>query len=533
MMNWSFWVELLVRSGILLLAGEGLRRVGSSQSPEFRHRLLAWVFVLLAALPMLAFVFAEIPLYLPANGGSVGVAIQEGSWRAVQSSASGTANFAAWVWLAGFFVALGPLLFGAIKTFQTARKSRPIQNSELRDFANALAGQTPVLIAKDLRIPLVCGFMLPRILLPRAAEEWTCSRLEAVLLHELAHVRRRDLLVQIFAHLVSALWWFQPLVWILRRQLRSESEFACDAEALGNGYRASRYAEELLAVARSASQHCQISTAAIGMASSKDLEQRLKMILQPQIAIVRPVKSYLLIFVLGVASVGASALSLDSENQGGSMKHVLISALLTSSGLTAGTVGGYIHDVKGVPVADAKVTIYNPATSTKQELTTAPDGSFNLTSGDAGHYILRAEKPGFLSIFRAFDLKADSTVARDFTMPTEGGTAVADKSLAPAEAEENPIRVGGQVAQSNLLVKVAPIYPASAKQARLQGTVEIATTISKEGVPVDLRVISSPGDDLSESSLEAVSQWRYRPTLLNGNPVEVLTTVIINYTLSQ
>ncbi|MBV9444174.1 MAG: energy transducer TonB, partial [Acidobacteriaceae bacterium] len=48
---------------------------------------------------------------------------------------------------------------------------------------------------------------------------------------------------------------------------------------------------------------------------------------------------------------------------------------------------------------------------------------------------------------------------------------------------------------------------------------------------VEMRVLSSPSDDLSESALEAVRQWRYRPTLLNGEPVEIRTTVIVNYTL--
>jgi protein TonB len=55
--------------------------------------------------------------------------------------------------------------------------------------------------------------------------------------------------------------------------------------------------------------------------------------------------------------------------------------------------------------------------------------------------------------------------------------------------------------------------------------------ISVAGVPQEIRVISSPSDDLTQSALEAVRQWRYRPTLLNGAPVEVITEVMVNYTL--
>jgi len=65
----------------------------------------------------------------------------------------------------------------------------------------------------------------------------------------------------------------------------------------------------------------------------------------------------------------------------------------------------------------------------------------------------------------------------------------------------------------------------------IQGTVELAAAISKEGVPLELRVISSSDDDLSESALEAVGQWRYRPALLNGEPVEIETVVTISCTL--
>ena len=77
-----------------------------------------------------------------------------------------------------------------------------------------------------------------------------------------------------------------------------------------------------------------------------------------------------------------------------------------------------------------------------------------------------------------------------------------------------------------------PVYPAAAKSAGVQGSVELQAVISAEGVPQDIQVVSSPSDDLSQSALEAVRQWRYRPTLLNGNPVTILTEILVNYTLA-
>lgn len=106
-------------------------------------------------------------------------------------------------------------------------------------------------------------------------------------------------------------------------------------------------------------------------------------------------------------------------------------------------------------------------------------------------------------------------------------------SSVPSNSESKRLRVGGNAEQANLIKKVQPTYPAEAKAARVQGTVELEMVISKEGEPLDLRVIRSPSDDLTQSALEAVRQWRYKPTLLNGNPVEIITDVIVNYTLSS
>jgi protein TonB len=81
-----------------------------------------------------------------------------------------------------------------------------------------------------------------------------------------------------------------------------------------------------------------------------------------------------------------------------------------------------------------------------------------------------------------------------------------------------------------LLNKTTPTYPPIAKAARVQGTVVLQATISKQGTIEDLRVISGPAM-LQQAALDAVRQWRYRPYLLNNEPVEVETTVNVIFTL--
>lgn len=221
------------------------------------------------------------------------------------------------------------------------------------------------------------------------------------------------------------------------------------------------------------------------------------------------------------------------------MKRTLLSALLTSIGVSAATITGSIYDPSGAAIPNAKILLYNPDTGTKQEVLSGPDGKFALDDTPAGQYILRVEKPGFSSIFREFNLKADSKIDRGLTMSLgrlEEQLRIQAKGKAVQSqqtGEAGPIRVGGFVSAANLIVKKEPVYPESDKASGVQGTVEIEAVISKDGVPQEIRVLSSTNDDFSQSVLDAVRQWRYRPTLLNGNPVNVVTSITINFTLAQ
>jgi len=98
----------------------------------------------------------------------------------------------------------------------------------------------------------------------------------------------------------------------------------------------------------------------------------------------------------------------------------------------------------------------------------------------------------------------------------------------------SPVRVGGKVMESNIIHKVTPIYPADAKARRIQGLVTLKVLIDKSGTPTNLEPVNPDADaSLIAAAIEAVSQWRYKPTLLDGEPVEVTTTIDINFTLNQ
>src|SRR5579875_1698216 len=101
----------------------------------------------------------------------------------------------------------------------------------------------------------------------------------------------------------------------------------------------------------------------------------------------------------------------------------------------------------------------------------------------------------------------------------------------PKPATPQRIRVGGQVEAAKLIYGPSPEYPPLAKMARIQGTVRLEAIISKDGTIQDLKVLSGH-PLLVKAALDAVKQWRYQPTLLNGEPVEVVTEIDVNFTLA-
>jgi TonB family protein len=101
----------------------------------------------------------------------------------------------------------------------------------------------------------------------------------------------------------------------------------------------------------------------------------------------------------------------------------------------------------------------------------------------------------------------------------------------PFRLPANRLSVGGNIQAANLIQRVAPAYPPLAKQARIQGTVRFTAVIGTDGLVQSLQLVSGH-PLLVPSATEAVKQWRYNPTLVNGAPVEVLTTIDVNFTLT-
>ena len=113
-----------------------------------------------------------------------------------------------------------------------------------------------------------------------------------------------------------------------------------------------------------------------------------------------------------------------------------------------------------------------------------------------------------------------------------GSILANNNAPAPKVAPPQRIRVSSGVTQGLLVRRVEPQYPQMAKIARVQGAVVLAAVIGKDGAIQNLHVERSASPLLNQAALDAVKQWKYRPYILNGEPVEVDTTITVNFTLS-
>ncbi len=210
------------------------------------------------------------------------------------------------VWWIGIAFVLMRQIVARVQLSRLSRRAREADaeaTSRFAQIARADGIRRPValLVSDDLDVPLTWGMFNARVLLPRSYTEWERSRLENVLQHELAHVRRLDAFTALLADVACALYWYNPLVWMASTQMRLEREIACDEAVLASGARASDYATDLLDLAvnvRFGSLH----RAGLAIAGCPRFEQRVKKILKgtPRTALSRVA---LVATVLGAVAV--------------------------------------------------------------------------------------------------------------------------------------------------------------------------------------------------------------------------------------
>jgi beta-lactamase regulating signal transducer with metallopeptidase domain len=219
---------------------------------------------------------------------SSSVTVSGGAWLPAMSWQ--TALFA--IWLAGALAIFARIVVGLLAVRLVSRRTAQITDAAWLPMARDMAeemGITPrlrFLRSGRASMPVATGLFRPSVIMPADADTWSENRLRVVLLHELAHVKRRDCLTHVMAQAACALYWFNPLAWLAVKRARAERERACDDLVLACGTRGSEYADQLLEMARVLRGDrfpALLGGASLAMAHRSQLEGRLVAILDPRV----------------------------------------------------------------------------------------------------------------------------------------------------------------------------------------------------------------------------------------------------------
>lgn len=204
---------------------------------------------------------------------------------------------------------------------------------------------------------------------------------------------------------------------------------------------------------------------------------------------------------------------------------------------TGRTLSGTVYDATGGAIPGVTLGLVD-SRGTRASATTNSEGRFDFAGVAPGIYAFDAALPGFQTLRQSVELRGEGDWTRAVILQVgELSEALSIRAsrlqpqpASPGGAPQAPIRVGGQVRPPIKEFDVRPDYPASMRQAGVAGIVPIEAMIGKDGSVSAVRVMSAPvHPDLAIAAANAVRQWRYRPTLLNGVAVDIVMTVTVTF----
>jgi TonB family protein len=524
-------LDALVRSSAVLLAGLGAALMLRRRSAALQHWVLAATIAAAALATPLAWIVpdwsvAAVPApVLQVFDASVSETVVPVTAAAAAPARDWSIALGA-IWAIGVAIGVLSMFAQLLRLSQIAARARPADDLRWQRTVDEVAARygirhrVTVLQTESADLLATSGWLRPRIFVPGAAAGWSDERIRVVACHELAHVRRHDWAVQMAADLARRLYWFQPLMWIASGQLRRESEHACDDLVLAAGVAPQAYAGHLLQIARAGRSDYRW-VPAVPMARRSSLERRIAAMLNGA-RNRRALSSRSLVLsgvVLAVAMLSAAAVHTEQ----------------TRSGQLVGT----IYDGSGAVMPGVEVSL-SAGQDPKSKATSDAAGRFSFPNAAPGRYLLEATLPGFIGVRQEFELKEAGDWDRVLTLQVgelqETISVRAKREPAtqprPGVPGPTPVRVGGNIKAPTKLVNVNPVYPPSMRQAGRAGVVKIEAIVGTDGSVLATRVVSdNVHPDFATAATDAVRQWKFSPTLLNGKPVDVAINVSIDFSL--
>jgi TonB family protein len=479
-------------------------------------RLAAWRLVLAAALamPLIGLVIPDLPLLVPSfpdpasavtTSAGTAAAVPAAPFAAGADAGTPGATAALTV-LAIYVLGVGVLglrtLRGCRAVRTVARTSHLIKDEATRDHLARLCRRlglsaVPRLAEVDdetLEVPVTFGIRQPSVLLPASWRRWPASKLGAVLIHELSHIRRRDTLTLQLAVATRAIFWPSPLGWWLCRQVSRLAEQASDEAALESGVDPARYAGILLGFMKVVHARPRRAGAYLAMARAGGAERRVEHVLRwqesPLMTLSTRSAALFAIAVFGLVALVST------------VRPVVVSAepvLAPDAPLL----------LRQLPPPPPPTPAEPPPLPLPQPPHTelAPPPSLPVSD---------------LALPPPLPLPPPPPPLRDLLQQVSGDDFATGAYITPGTRGLTPPEV---------LRRVHPKYTSEAMRAKIQGTVFVQIVVDTDGNVEKARVIHGLEPGLDEQALIAAEQWTFKPGVLDGKAVRVTSVLVLEFRL--
>lgn len=606
-------MDLAIKSVVVLLIASISVLALHRRSAAVRHLVWTAAFGALLVLPLFSVILPALRVPVPAAMQTAGARFESGTATAARTPAGAIVRplpakltppvqRIPWsealllLWALGALASLAKMSAAWLAVNRIRKQAKPLELPETAALAGPLGIDRPVPVLETASgsMPMACGFVRPVVLLPADAALWTEHRRRAVLLHELAHVRRGDTVSHAVARFTLGLYWWNPIAWFAWREFLRERERAADDVVLSTGEQPSAYGTHLLEIARGLRLVPSLRGAAVAMAGHSELEGRLRAVLDPARRRSAPGRASIaataviaICFAAFLAPLRAQQAAEKVPSESYSAARRLLETEAANLGVQDQRYGLLMLKLAGLertrPKLGDAVEFYNKALLAFGD---RPDSALAITGLGLAAFVQEdlekaaelferaqlidpskgAEAAMWLAVVRErqnrlADAESAYAAALSAYNPDSPGRLTTMELYANFLRRQNraneassiteqavplrnglyprpgPVatagvyRIGGGVTPPKLTSKVEPEYTEEAKLAKYQGTTVLYAEIGVDGQPRNVQVTRGLGLGLNQKAVEAVMQWRFSPGLKDGQPVVVAATIEVNWRL--
>lgn len=479
------------------------------------------------------------------------------------------------------------LAIGMVRLRRYRNKSRrlAVLPEVIREIQWQVGVSPEIFLSKEIDTPVTYGLHKPAVLFPESFIKMEANLQRPIACHELLHVQRRDWVYIVVEEILRSVFWFHPAVrWALGR-IHLSREQVVDREVLRVTHERGHYLESLLHIASLRGRPAAVPAPLL--LKERHLVQRVALMLKES----KMTRSRLILSLVSIAALllwtGTFAagvfpltgsprvesmapappaaapivmtnapeplkkqqqepIRVGNEVQASKLIYKVLPVYpeLAKRARVEGVVTLQVTTNEDGTVADIKILrahplLSQPAIDAVKQWRYSPtllngvpvpvqayvDVEFKLSDTSAG-----TEQPP-LSVGIIGGNPAGVTSGAVAGAILSGSSPQSTNPAPPLPRRVEPMRIGGTVLESRILYKVDPVYPQLAKDARVEAVVILEANVDEQGNVSGVRVLQSH-PLLEQAAIDAVKQWRYQPTLLNGQPVPVVGTVTVEFRLT-